>query len=167
MAAPETALAQLVTMTLLAAVAETHHALAPAVRTFHGVEDWNAMEGRGDQIRGGSTYRRLAPAIFLLTILYIGKSVHERQPHQALRRRICHQHIQEGVQRDLLLEANTPALMLEKTNSCSRMEEISFILAAGSRSAQSAPCSQRRGPRIRLWAASEPPGETDRTWQTS
>lgn len=102
-----------------------------------------------------------------LTILYIGKTVHERQPHQALRRRICHQHVQKRVQQDLLLDANTQVLMLEKTNSYLGMEGIDFIPAEGSTSAQSAPCSRRKDPRIRLWAASEPPGETDRTWQTS
>lgn len=53
-----------------------------------------------------------------LTILYVGKSVHERQPHQALRRRVCHQHVQERVQQDLLLDANTQVLVLEKTTSC-------------------------------------------------
>lgn len=58
MATPEAALAQLVTMTLLAAVAETHHALAPAVRTFHGMEDWMAMEGRGFQMTDVSKYKR-------------------------------------------------------------------------------------------------------------
>lgn len=54
MAAPEAALAQLVTVTLLAAVAETHHALAPAVRTFDRMEDWRAMEGRGFEIADAS-----------------------------------------------------------------------------------------------------------------
>lgn len=54
MAAPEAALAQLVTVTLLAAVAETHHALAPAVRTFHRMEDWSVMEGRGLEVADAS-----------------------------------------------------------------------------------------------------------------
>lgn len=110
MATPETALAQLVTMTLLAAVAEAHHALAPTVRTFHRMEDWQAMGGEED-------FRCQTPADAsdgsCLTILYIGESVHERQPHQALRRRICHQHVQEGVQQDLLLDANTGAYVRE------------------------------------------------------
>lgn len=40
MAAPEAALAELVAVALLAPIAETHHTLAPAVRTFHRMEDW-------------------------------------------------------------------------------------------------------------------------------
>lgn len=59
-----------------------------------------------------------------LTILYVGKSVHERQPHQALGRRVCHQHVQEGVQQDLLLDANTQVPVLEQTSSCLGMEGI-------------------------------------------
>lgn len=161
MAAPEAALAQLVTMTLLAAVAETHHALAPAVRTFHRMEDWKAMEGRGFRTTDVSREDSC------LTILYVGKSVHERQPHQALRRRICHEHIQERVQQDLLLDANTQVLMLDKTNSCLGMDGVHSIPAEGSTSAQSAPCSRRKAPQIQLWAASEPPGGAGRTWQTS
>lgn len=39
MTAPEAALTKLVAMALLAAVPETHHALTPAVRTFHWMED--------------------------------------------------------------------------------------------------------------------------------
>lgn len=38
-AAPEAALTQLVAVTLLAPVPETHHALTPAIRTFHRMED--------------------------------------------------------------------------------------------------------------------------------
>ena len=66
---------------------------------------------------GGEDFRCQTPADAsdgsCLTILYIGESVHERQPHQALRRRICHQHVQEGVQQDLLLDANTGAYVRE------------------------------------------------------
>lgn len=38
-ASPEAALAQLVAVALLAAIAETHHALAAAIRALHRVED--------------------------------------------------------------------------------------------------------------------------------
>lgn len=38
-AAPEAALAQLVAVALLAPVPETHHALTPAIGTFHRMED--------------------------------------------------------------------------------------------------------------------------------
>lgn len=125
------------------------------------------LEGSGRKRISDDRRQQTSAEDSRLTILYIGKSVHERQPHQALRRRICHQHIQERVQQDLLLDANTQALTSEKTNSCWGMEGIRFTPAEGSTSAQSAPCSRRKDPRIRLWAASEPPGETDRTWRTS
>lgn len=39
MATPEAALTQLVAVTLLAPVPETHHAFTPAIRTFHRMED--------------------------------------------------------------------------------------------------------------------------------
>lgn len=39
MAPPEAALAQLVAVALLTPVPETHHALAPAIGTFHRMED--------------------------------------------------------------------------------------------------------------------------------
>lgn len=40
MATPEAALTELVAMALLAPIPETHHALAPAIGTFHRMEDW-------------------------------------------------------------------------------------------------------------------------------
>lgn len=40
MATPEAALTKLVAMALLAPISETHHALAPAIWTFHRMEDW-------------------------------------------------------------------------------------------------------------------------------
>lgn len=40
MAPPEAVLTELVIVTLLAAVAKPHHALAVAVGTLDGVEDW-------------------------------------------------------------------------------------------------------------------------------
>ena len=49
-----------------------------------------------------------------LTIFNISKSVHEGQPYEALRWRICHQHIQKGVQHDLLLDTNTHKHVLNK-----------------------------------------------------
>lgn len=63
-----------------------------------------------------------------LTILYVGESVHERQPHQALRGRICHQHIQERVQQDLLLDANTNALKCGQTCTGGWRESNSYLL---------------------------------------
>lgn len=121
------------------------------------------MRGRVFEIRDLSGCNQLP----FLTILYVGESVHERQPHEALRGRICHQHIQEGVQQDLLLDANTNVLTLEWTNSRWGTEEIELRPAEGSRSAPSAPCSRRKDPQTQLWAASAPPGETDQTWQIS
>lgn len=44
MTTPEAALTKLVAMALLAAVPETHHALTPAIRTFHWMEDCDKQE---------------------------------------------------------------------------------------------------------------------------
>lgn len=63
-----------------------------------------------------------------LTILYVGESVHERQPHEALRGGICHQHIQERVQQDLLLDANTNALKCGHTRSGGRRRSNAYLL---------------------------------------
>lgn len=38
-----------------------------------------------------------------LTVLHVGKPVHERQPHQALRGRVRHQRVQEVVEGNLFL----------------------------------------------------------------
>lgn len=46
-AAPEAVLTELVVVALLAAVAEAHHALTPAVRTLHGMEDLGEMGEEG------------------------------------------------------------------------------------------------------------------------
>lgn len=63
-----------------------------------------------------------------LTILYVGESVHERQPHEALRGRICHQHIQERVQQDLLLDANTNVLKCGHTRAAGRRRSNAYLL---------------------------------------
>lgn len=47
MATPKTVLTELVVVALLASVPETHHALAPAIRTFHGMEDLVEMGKEG------------------------------------------------------------------------------------------------------------------------
>lgn len=47
MATPKTVLTELVVVALLASVPETHHALTPAIRTFHGMEDLVEMRKEG------------------------------------------------------------------------------------------------------------------------
>ena len=47
MATPKTVLTELVVVALLASVPETHHALTPAIRTFHGMEDLVEMGKEG------------------------------------------------------------------------------------------------------------------------
>lgn len=51
MATPETVLTELVVVALLASVPETHHALTPAIRTFHGMEDLVEMRKEGKKIK--------------------------------------------------------------------------------------------------------------------
>lgn len=107
-----------------------------------------------------------------LTVFNIGKSVHEGQPHKALRGRICHQHIQKRVQHNLLLESRRThaRTALKKQRPEVRRTDGksgSALPAGGSTSALSAPCSRRRVLRKRPWAASAPPGGTGRTLQTS
>lgn len=116
MAAPEAALTELIAMTLLAPIPETHHALAPAIRTFHRMEDWgekgvlisiNRVRSLQFFFGGGGLLEdTTAVESRGLTIFNISKSVHEWQPYEALRGRICHQHVQKRVQHDLLLDTN-------------------------------------------------------------
>lgn len=60
MATPEAALAELVAMALLAPVPETHHALAPAIWTFHRMEDWAVKK----QKRYWSSVREAETSLF-------------------------------------------------------------------------------------------------------
>lgn len=45
MATPKTVLTELIVVALLASVSEAHHALTPAVRTFHRMEDLKEIKG--------------------------------------------------------------------------------------------------------------------------
>jgi len=48
-ATPKAVLTELVVVALLASVPEAHHALTPAVRALHGMEDLVGMEKEGEK----------------------------------------------------------------------------------------------------------------------
>ena len=68
MATPEAALAELVTMALLAAVPETHHALTPAVGTFHWMEDLMKERKKQQENRIEQTKKEMKKYVVIILV---------------------------------------------------------------------------------------------------